>query len=89
MTLTIRVSATAAAAFRPLPDIGKRVIRRVLRELARDSTALAKHPQGTAIEEAPDGLRLYAFLVGNLKLILVGDEGDLVLIDILPWDAPL
>ena len=89
MTLAIRVSAMAAAAFSPLPGIDKRVIKRVLRELAKNGDALTKHPHGTAIEESPDGLRLHAFLVGDWKLMLVVDEGDLVLVDIVRWDAPI
>lgn len=87
MALTIRYSQIAVAMINKLPGIDQRIIRKVIRELAKEPNALQRHPHGVVVEEAPDGLRLHVFVIGDWKLVLVLDEGDLVVFDVLPWDS--
>lgn len=87
MALTIRYSQIAAAIINKLPGIDQRIIRMVVRELAKEPGALERHPHGVVVEEAPDGLRLHVFVIGDWKLIIVVDEGDLVVFDVRPWNA--
>ncbi|HEX9816695.1 MAG TPA: hypothetical protein VGB18_06925 [Candidatus Thermoplasmatota archaeon] len=87
MALTIRYSQIAAAIITRLPGIDQRIIRKVVRELAKEPGALERHPHGVVVEEAPDGMRLHVFVIGDWKLIIVIDEGDLVVFDVRPWDS--
>ena len=89
MGLTIRFSQSAAAVINRLPVLDKKAIRHVLRVLAASDAQVRSHPRAIQIRDAPDGLLVYAFIVGDWKLMLVLDASDLVVADVVRWDQGL
>lgn len=86
MGLTIRFSHSAAATIQRLPIIDRKAIRKVLHVLAASPDKVRSHPRAIVVRDAPEGLVVYTFIVGDWKLVLVLDADDLVVTDVVGWD---